>query len=102
MPERSTSSPSDWRSWWIFYIDPTEPHGSGWVTAGMITGPYDADGAIAATVGRMFDQPFWAFALDKGEYRAYYDLHYPPGIESHFPRGERKLGPSGYSAEGAP
>lgn len=95
------SSQSTWRSWWIFYIDPTEPQGSGWKTAGMITA-YSAEEAIAATVGRIFDQPFWAFALDKGEYGAYYDLHYPPGTERATPTPERKLGPNGYTAEGTP
>jgi hypothetical protein len=84
-----------WRSWWIFYIDPTQPQCSGWKTAGSISGPYTADEAIAQTVGRMFDQPFWAFALDKGETGSYYDLHYPVGRER--PEG-RRIGPSGYVA----
>lgn len=81
-----------WRNWWVFYIDPTEPQGSGWKTAGSISGPYTAGEAIQKTVGKRFpDRPFWAFALDKGKFGAYYDLH-NSGLE-------RGLGPSGYVAE---
>ena len=92
----------EWRTWWVFYIDPTEPQGSLWRQAGMIGGPFTADEAIARTAGRMFDQPFWAFALDHGEYGAYYDLHYPPGVGPKYSRRERRLGPAGYVAEGRP
>lgn len=83
-----------YRTWLIFYIDPTEPYGSPWRTYGSIGGRMTADEAIARTVGRMFKQPFWAFALDKGEHGSFYDLHYPNGER---PR-PRRIGPAGYAA----
>lgn len=87
-----------WRSWWVFYIDPTEPQFSPWRSAGTITGPFTADEAIEKTAGRMFDIPFWAFALDKGEHGAYYEVHYPENYDK--PKLEpRRLGPAGYVAE---
>lgn len=92
----SQQSDSPWHEWWIFYIDPTEPQGSGWKTAGSLAGPFTADEAIEKTVGRRFAEPFWAFALDKGEHGSYYDLHYPEGVEPRFPG--RRIGPSGYVA----
>jgi hypothetical protein len=84
----------------VFYIDPTEPQGSPWHTAGHIGGnTLTADEAIAKTVGRQFpDQPCWAFALQKQEGGAFYGLHYPPGIEPRIP-SEHPLGPTVYVAD---
>lgn len=84
-----------WRSWWIFVIPPGEHE---WRTHGSISGPLTADEAIQSAI-RHYDQPVWAFALDKGEYGAYYHLHYPEGVEPRLPpRPGRPLGPSGYRA----
>lgn len=83
------------QEWFVFYIDPVKDDHV-WRTAGMIGGPFTADEAIQRTVGRLFTQPFWAFALSKGEHGSYYDLHYPEGVERPYPR---RIGPSGYVAE---
>lgn len=86
-----------WRSWWVFYIDPSENYPmNGWKSAGNIAGPFTADEAITKTVGKIFDRPFWAFALDKKDFSSYYSLHYPEGKE---PENHKKIGPSGYVAE---
>lgn len=88
-----------WRSWWVFYIDPTEkPRTGQWKTAGTISGSLTADEAIAKTVGRRFNEPFWAFALDKGEHGSFYDLHYPVEWAGLAP-SETTIGPSGYATE---
>lgn len=98
-PLQPQQSDRPWRDWWVFYIDPTEPQGSGWKTAGMIGGSNTADEAIEKTVGRRFpDHPFWAFALDKSDFGAYYELHYPESVERRVTH-ERRLGPAGYVAE---
>lgn len=90
---------SEPRRWWVFYIDPTEPQGSGWKTAGVIGSLADPDEAIARTAGRMFEQPFWAFALGVPDHGSFYDLHYPPGYEDPFKRaGGKRIGPSAYVA----
>lgn len=82
-------------SWWVFYIDPTKED-SHWRTAGMISAPdLTADEAIQKTLGRYFQQPFWAFALNKGDFGSYYQLHYPDGREV---LREKHIGPAGYVA----
>jgi hypothetical protein len=96
--EKSNVSANPWRTWWIFYIDPEEGHG--WHTAGSIGGPNTADEAIQKTIGRSMARRgvknFWAFALDKGEFGSYYELHYSDPDKNP---GPRRIGPSGYVAE---
>jgi hypothetical protein len=86
----------EYRNWWVWVNEGRERDGE-WHSVGMYGGYYTADEAIQVAI-RHYDHPVWAFALDKGPYGAYYNLHYPEGVERRLPPTRADFAPSGYVA----
>jgi hypothetical protein len=81
--------------WMAFYIDPEQPNSGLWRQTGTYWTPENitATEALSKLLPRHYDRPLWAFAHAMPSGSAWYDLHYPEGVERKTAPPDVPLGP---------